>query len=170
MLLTFEAPVPAIRQALQVANRCDAQVFLQPAPPLANPSAAATVPWENVDVLIPDEAEARPILEGVGVEPQAPQEDDLADALASELDVPSVVVTLGESGCVSNSSGVARRYRAQQAAPVDTTGASDAFSRPSPGSEPSQDYSRIFISSTTAASAAAVLGVMPNLPGSGTAT
>ena len=45
-----------------------------------------------------------------------------------------------------------------------------ALSRPSPGSEPSQDYSRIFISSTTAASAAAVLGVMPNLPGSGTAT
>ena len=36
------------------------------------------------------------------------------------------------------------------------------------GSEPSQDYSWIFISSTTAASAAAVPGVMPNWPGSGT--
>ena len=39
-----------------------------------------------------------------------------------------------------------------------------------PRSEPSQNYSRIFISSTTAASAAAVLGMMPNLPGSGTPT
>ena len=37
------------------------------------------------------------------------------------------------------------------------------------GPEPSQDYSRMFSSSTTAASVAAVLGVMPNLPGSGTA-
>ena len=112
---------------LELANRCDAQVFFQPAPPLANPSAAATLPWGNVDVLVPNEAEARAILKGVGVKRQALQADDLADALASELGVPLVVVTLGESGCVSNSSGVPRRYPAQHAAPVDTTGASDAF-------------------------------------------
>ena len=37
------------------------------------------------------------------------------------------------------------------------------------GSEPSPGYSWIFISSTTAASAAAVPGVMPNVPGPGTA-
>ena len=110
VLVTFEAPVPTIREVLKLAHRCDAQVFLQPAPPLSNPSAAATLPWENVDVLVPNEAEARAILEGVGVKRQALQEDDLADALASELGVPLVVVTLGESGCVSNSSGVARRY------------------------------------------------------------
>ena len=127
VLVTFEAPVPTIREVLKLAHRCDAQVFLQPAPPLSNPSAAATLPWENVDVLVPNETEARAILEGVGVKRQALQEDDLADALASELGVPLVVVTLGESGCVSNSSGVARRYPAQQTAPVDTTGASDAF-------------------------------------------
>jgi ribokinase len=127
VLVTFEAPVPTIREALKLAQRSDAQVFLQPAPPLANPSAAATLPWGNVDVLVPNETEARAILEGVGVKRQALQEADLADALASELDVPLVVVTLGESGCVSNSSGVARRYPAQQTAPVDTTGASDAF-------------------------------------------
>ena len=62
-LVTFEAPVPTIREVLKLAHRCDAQVFLQPAPPLANPSGAAPLPWENVDVLVPNEAEARAILE-----------------------------------------------------------------------------------------------------------
>ena len=115
VLATFEAPVPTIREVLKLAHRCDAQVFLQPAPPLANPSAAATLPWENVHVLVPNETEARAILEGIGVKRQALREDDLADALASELGVPLVVVTLGETGCVSNSSGAARRWAAEQA-------------------------------------------------------
>ena len=127
VLVTFEAPVPTIREVLKLTHRGDAQVFLQPAPPLANRSAAATLPWGNVDVLVPNETEARAILEGIGVKRQDLQEADLADALASELGVPLVVVTLGESGCVSNSSGVAHRYPAQHTAPVDTTGASDAF-------------------------------------------
>jgi len=41
VLVTFEAPVPTIREVLKLANRCDAQVFVQPAPPLSNRSAAA---------------------------------------------------------------------------------------------------------------------------------
>ena len=53
--------------------------------------------------------------------------DALASALASELSVPLVIVTLGDSGCAVHSHGVTRRYSAQQTAPVDTTGASDAF-------------------------------------------
>jgi ribokinase len=97
MLVTFEAPAVTIREAIKLAHCCDAQVFLQPAPPLTSRDAAATLPWANVDVLVPNETEARAILEGVGVRRQALQKDDLAEALASELGVSLTVVTLGES-------------------------------------------------------------------------
>jgi ribokinase len=126
VLVTFEAPVPTIQEVIEVAHRCDAQVILQPAPYLADRSAVATLPWGSVDVLIPNEAEARAILEGLGVNEQ-PLRENIADALAAELGVPTVVVTLGASGCVTHSDGASHRYSAQQAVPVDTTGASDAF-------------------------------------------
>jgi ribokinase len=127
VLVTFETPASTIREAITLAHRCDARVFLNPAPALANPAAVATLPWRNVDVLVPNEAEARAILEGLGVSRQPLKTGDLAGALACELSVPLVIVTLGESGCAVHSHGVTRRYPAQQTAPVDTTGASDAF-------------------------------------------
>ena len=127
VLITFEAPVSAIREAITLAHRRDARVFLNPAPALADPAAAAALPWRNVDVLVPNEAEARAILEGLGASRQPVETGDLAGVLASELGVPLVVVTLGESGCAVHSHGVTRRYPAQQVAPADTTGASDAF-------------------------------------------
>ena len=127
MLITFEALISSIREAITFAHRCDARVFLNPAPALADPTVAATLPWRDVDVLVPNEAEARAILEGLGVSRQPVRIDDLASTLASELSVPLVIVTLGDSGCAVHSHGVTRRYSAQQTAPVDTTGASDAF-------------------------------------------
>ena len=125
-LITFEAPVATIQESVKLAHRCGAKVILQPAPPLANLSATGTLPWESVDVLVPNETEARAILEGIGAK-QKPQQADLAEALALELGVQLVVVTLGESGCVTYSAGTSRRFSAQRTVPVDTTGASDAF-------------------------------------------
>jgi ribokinase len=127
VLITFEAPVSAIRKAITLTSRCDARVFVNPAPALADPAAVAALPWRDVDVLVPNEAEARAILEGLGASRQPLEIADLAGALASELSVPLVIVTLGESGCAVHSHGVTRRYPAQQTAPADTTGASDAF-------------------------------------------
>ena len=127
VLITFETPVSTIREAITLAHRCGARVFLNPAPALANPAVVAALPWRNVDVLVPNEAEARAILDGLGVSRQPLKRDDLASTLASELSVPLVIVTLGESGCAVHSHGVTRWYPAQQTAPVDTTGASDAF-------------------------------------------
>lgn len=127
VLVTFEAPVAAIREALILARRCGARVFVQPAPPLADHGAAASLPWENVDVLIPNEVEARAVLEGLAPGRQGVHRDDVAAELASGLCVPLVVVTLGDEGCVTYSSAGRRSYPAQQAAVLDTTGASDAF-------------------------------------------
>jgi ribokinase len=122
-LITFEMPVPTISAAIKAASRSGARVFLQPAPPLADPAQAASLPWDQVDVFVPDEAEARALLEGGDDFPA----DSLATLLAEALGIPTVVVTLGAAGCVAHADGAARRYPALEALAVDTTGASDAF-------------------------------------------
>jgi len=126
VLITFELPPAAIREAITLASGGGARVFVQPAPPLADPHLNALIPWDQVEVLLPNETEARAILESISSD-RPHHADDLAAALATELAVPTVVVTLGESGCIAHSAGASHRYSAHQAASVDTTGASDAF-------------------------------------------
>ena len=126
VLITFEPPVSTIREMIGAAHRCGARVIVQPAPILADPAGAASLPWGQVDVLVPNETEARALLDDSQAECDSPA-DGLAQALAVGLDVGTVVVTLGESGCVIHSAGVTRRYLAEGTEAVDTTGASDAF-------------------------------------------
>lgn len=126
VLITFELPLGTIREAIMLASRCEAPVFLQPAPPLADLSGCAIIPWNQVHVLIPNKAEAHAILQGVGSD-RTNQMDDLAAELAAGLTAPAVVVTLGQSGCIAHADGSSRRYQAHPAVPVDTPGASDAF-------------------------------------------
>ena len=123
VLMTFEMPVPAIRESIGAARSRGARVFVQPAPVLNDPASAASLPWDRVDVLVPNEIEARALLGGG----HAVSVDNLAGALSRNLAVPTVVVTLGASGCVAHAAGVSRRYPAQETVAVDTTGASDAF-------------------------------------------
>jgi ribokinase len=123
VLMTFEMPVPAIRETISVARGHGVHVFVQPAPVLANSSDARLVPWDQVDVLVPNENEARALL----VADDDLSTDDLARVLSCDLAVPTVVVTLGESGCVTYVAGVTRRYVAERMVAVDTTGAGDAF-------------------------------------------
>jgi ribokinase len=123
VLMTFEMPVPAISSAIGAARSAGARVFVQPAPVLADSGAARSLPWDQVDVLVPNEIEARALLDGG----HAVAVGDLAGALSRELAVADVVVTLGASGCVAHAGGVSRRYAAHEVAAVDTTGASDAF-------------------------------------------
>lgn len=122
-LITFEMPAPTISVAVGAASRSGARVFLQPAPLLADPTQAASLPWDQVDVLVPNEAEARALLKGT----DDLSADSLASLLSGDLDVPTVVVTLGASGCAAHARGAARLYPAQEVAAIDTTGAGDAF-------------------------------------------
>ena len=123
VLMTFELPVATMRATIDAGRRCGARVIVQPAPMLADPAAVAWLPWDQVDVLVPNEIEARALLNG-GADLTA---DLLAGELSRKLSVPAVVVTLGEAGCVVHADGVSRLYPAPRAVPVDTTGASDAF-------------------------------------------
>ena len=59
MLMTFELPVPAMREVIGAARRCSARIIVQPAPMLADSAAVASLPWEHMDVLVPNEIEAR---------------------------------------------------------------------------------------------------------------
>jgi ribokinase len=123
VLVTFEVPVPTIRAAISAGRSSHARVFAAPAPILANPEDAASLPWDLVDVLVPNEVEARALLD---VNHDVPA-DELAGALSHELGVPTVAVTLGASGCALHASGQSRHYPPHQAVAVDTTGAGDAF-------------------------------------------
>jgi len=72
---------------------------------------------------MPNEIEARALLKAGHGLPAG----ELGGALGRELGIPVVVVTLGEAGCLVHEDGTSRRYPAQQAVAVDTTGAGDAF-------------------------------------------
>jgi ribokinase len=122
VLMTFELPVLTMRETISSAQRWSARVIVQPAPMLADPAAVASLQWDDVDVLVPNEIEARALLNGANLTAEL-----LAGELSRRLRVPAVVVTLGASGCVVHADGVSRLYPAPPAVPVDTTGASDAF-------------------------------------------
>jgi ribokinase len=126
VLMTFELPAPTIRETIHAARHSDALVVVQPAPPLADSVAAASLPWDQVDVLVPNETEARALLDGDLAQRDLPT-NVLPEALSRQLAIPIVVVTLGESGCVAQAAGVTRRYPAEKTVVVDSTGASDAF-------------------------------------------
>lgn len=123
VLVTFEIPVATITEAISAGRCSSAAVFVAPAPLLANPADAASLPWDQVDVLVPNENEARALLAGGGDVPA----DQLASALSRDLAVPTVAVTLGAAGCVLHAAGESCHYPAHQAVAVDTTGAGDAF-------------------------------------------
>lgn len=122
-LVTFEVPVPTIQETIGAARGSGASVFVAPAPPLANPADAASLPWHQMDVLVSNENEARALLARGGDMPA----DQLAGALSRDLAVPTVAVTLGAAGCALHAAGESRHYPAHQVAAVDTTGAGDAF-------------------------------------------
>jgi ribokinase len=122
-LLTFEMPPSAICESISVAHDHDLRVFVQPAPQLANYADAKLMPWDKVDVLVPNEEEARALLAGDRDVPA----DELARSLSCELAVHRAVVTLGEAGCVTYADGVTSTHAVEQADAVDTTGAGDAF-------------------------------------------
>jgi ribokinase len=124
VLLTFEMPPDSISETIRTASDLGKRVVVQPAPVLYDRAAAHTLPWDRVDVLVPNEDEARALLTGPDVELPAAH---LAAALDDRLHVPTIVVTVGESGCIVHTDGRSRQHLPPDVVAVDTTGASDAF-------------------------------------------
>lgn len=124
VLIVFAMPPESIRAAIWTADSSGARVIVQPAPVLSDEAAAKSMPWDKVDVLVSNEAEARALLTGAE---SALAPDGLAEALAGQLNVCTIAVTLGASGCVVYADDRSCRYPALEVTAVDTTGAGDAF-------------------------------------------
>ena len=122
VLLQLENPVPTVVAAARAARRAGARVILDPAP-------AQTLPdelFQLVDVLTPNETEAT-VLAGL-----PPRRVDPPHAMAiahslRERGARTVIVKLGEQGCVLAAEGAARHLPAQRVEAVDTTAAGDVF-------------------------------------------
>ncbi|WP_027140173.1 MULTISPECIES: PfkB family carbohydrate kinase [Pseudofrankia] len=125
VLLTFETP-EAISPVAGIARAVGALVIVNPAPRPADRQQFDAVRWDLVDVLIPNELEARALLPDGHPARDGPAEN-LAEAVGRMLAVPLVCVTLAERGCAVYDGATTRAYPAHPTEVIDTTGASDAF-------------------------------------------
>lgn len=138
VLAQLESPIDAVAAALRLARAAGGLTLLNPAP--ANVAVPPQL-WADVDVVTPNETEfcahlARDCGEEVDPDTLATRDDAVLHALCRRWrPTATVVVTLGAAGCfVSHPAGnlrgdTAGHYRvpATAVAPVDTTGAGDAF-------------------------------------------
>ena len=119
LLVQLEIPLEAVRAALEIAHRHHVRSILNPAP-------AQTLPPEMlklVDTLTPNETEAAIL---AGQDPSAAGQDSLP-RLASILDVPNLIVTLGARGACILQNVEPTYIRSFPITPVDTTASGDAF-------------------------------------------
>ena len=116
----FEIPDKTIIEALELARKHKLITLLNPAP-------ARDVPKEilNVDVLTPNEGEAKALL-GLAHDAEIASETLLMELL--ELGPETVVITLGSKGCIyASRGGTPKRVSAYPVDVLDTVGAGDAF-------------------------------------------
>jgi ribokinase len=138
VLVQHEVCPEATARALKLAGDAKVATMLNPAPPLSDEDGRLL---PLVDLITPNETEFAHLLArhaGKTIEASsiAALDDARLHALARQLGVPSVVMTLGSAGCfVSHGEGARWRdeapyYRvpAEAVRVRDTTGAGDAFS------------------------------------------
>jgi len=113
LLLQLETPLPVVTAFAQRARSAGVRVALNAAPAQALPSELLAA----LDVLIVNEGELAEIAKVRG---------DIAGALA-RLDLPCVIVTLGERGACARVDGRFMLQPGFRVTPVDTTAAGDTF-------------------------------------------
>jgi len=122
MLLQLENPVPTVLEAARIGHRLGSKVILDPAP-------ARPVPDELLqlaDVVTPNETEAA-ILAGL---PPSRLDPKQAEEVAFKLrarGANTVIVKLGDQGCLLVGSGKSQLLPAPTVNAVDSTAAGDVF-------------------------------------------
>lgn len=119
VLLQLEIPLEAVQAAVEIARGNHVRVILNPAPAQRLPPEILN----SVDYLTPNETEAAIL---AGEEPSGIEPESLP-RLASILDVPHLVVTLGSRGACVLENGQTTLIPSFPITPVDTTAAGDAF-------------------------------------------
>lgn len=128
LLTTLEVSPEGVAAALRLAHKGGCMTLLNPAPPLERPGyEPSDLPLEMVDLLVPNEWEARE-LAGRRGDPKYSIRD-VALFLSKTMGASAVCITRAHNGCsfVRKSTGAYREYEAYETEADDTTGASDAF-------------------------------------------
>jgi len=122
VLLQLENPVPTVLEAARIGHRLGSKVILDPAP-------ARPVPDELLqlaDIITPNETEAA-ILAGL---PPSRLDPNQAEEIALKLrgrGANTVIVKLGDQGCLLVGGGKSQLLPAPAVKAVDTTAAGDEF-------------------------------------------
>lgn len=137
LLVQLENNLDAVRTALELGSQHGLLRVLNPAPMHAGIDTAML---SRCDLITPNETEFAQLVERFCGQPlKADEVATMANlklhALCRDLGVPSIVITLGASGCfVSHATGTLRgdsrdhyRVAAEKVVAVDTTGAGDSF-------------------------------------------
>lgn len=119
LLVQLEIPVDAVRTAVEIAHQHKVKVILNPAPAQKLPQEILTF----VDYLTPNETEAAIL---AGENPSSTNEGSLP-RLASILNIPNLIVTLGSRGACIIQNGRLTYVPTLPVTPVDTTASGDAF-------------------------------------------
>jgi ribokinase len=123
VLTQGEVPVAATYKALSVAKELGAITILNPAPIRDFPSSI----FPLVDYLIPNELEARELVELEGNSFNSMLDFvELASSIVN-LGVGTVVITRGEKGAVWSTATASGQAAAFRIVPVDSVAAGDAF-------------------------------------------
>jgi len=125
VLLQLESPLETVIAAAHIGKRHSARVILDPAPaPISLPRELL----EAVDILTPNETEARQLAQVRGVSDSLTVEE--ARAIAARLQtqgVGTIVVKLGRQGCLLAEPHASTWVDAPRVNAVDTTAAGDVF-------------------------------------------
>ncbi len=123
VLLQLEIPMVTVTAAAEVAHRRGVKVILDPAP------APAFLPADllkHVDILTPNETEAARLVGRHATHLSADEARDIARQL-HVLGVSSVIIKLGDQGCLLQEGKATTLIPAPRVEVVDTTAAGDVF-------------------------------------------
>lgn len=123
-----EATIAINAHVFRLARRLGATTVLNPAPMRDDFDPRLL---RSVDVLVPNEHEFAALLRRCGAPADdraiASLDDAALHAACRSLDVPGVIVTLGQRGGFLSQRDRCERLPAHRVKPIDTTGAGDAF-------------------------------------------
>lgn len=120
LLTQMEIPLDTVATALSIGREKGLTTILNPAP-------ARTLPREvlrNVDILTPNQSEARMLL---GYAPDDPRSDEAIIGELLDLGVGQVVMTMGARGAAISAPDGTTFVAGHKMEVVDTTGAGDSF-------------------------------------------
>lgn len=119
-LTQFEIPPDIALYAARKASASGMTSIVNPAP-----AVSGNLSFEGVNILIPNEIEAK-VLTGLALESQINPEELLSE-VANKTGVRTVIITLGEGGIIASHSGEIWHENPPKVSVVDAAGAGDQF-------------------------------------------